>query len=87
MRVLGIGYIGLAITWDPPAKEIKESPFKDAPQPNEDPFGTVAEQQDFLQAICKHLQANEAVPAGTFCTHPDAMIYLNIPDTVDGYKL
>ena len=51
MKALGIGYTGLAITWDLPTKEIEESPFKDAPQPNEDPFGTAAEQQDFLKGI------------------------------------
>ncbi|KAI8361723.1 hypothetical protein BD560DRAFT_313478, partial [Blakeslea trispora] len=86
MKILGIGYYGLATSWDPPSKGVAESPFKDKVEPNDDPFGTPTEMAHFMLSIQNNIAANEAIPAGSFCTHPDAVIYLDTPDATDSYR-
>lgn len=86
MKVLGIGYYGLATSWDPPSMEKLEEPFKDLPKPNEDPFGTPSERNALLDSIQESIHANESIPFGTFCTHPDAIVYLDTPESAACYK-
>ena len=86
MKLLGIGITGLAISWDVPNREEEESPFKDVPEPNEDPFGSKEDRQFFHNFISESLKANEKIPTNTFCTHPDAVVYLDTPDDAAGYR-
>ncbi|KAG1439575.1 hypothetical protein G6F56_012254 [Rhizopus delemar] len=86
MTLLGIGYTGLATSWDPPCKDEAESPFKDIPAPNEDPYGTNEERTKFFEIIDRSIQANKEIPLNTFCTHPDAVIYLDTPEEATGYR-
>ncbi|KAG1447591.1 hypothetical protein G6F56_009212 [Rhizopus delemar] len=79
MTILSIGYTGLATPWDPPCKDEEESPFKDIPAPNED-------RTKFFEIIDRSIQANKEISLNTFCTHPDAVIYLNTPEEATGYR-
>jgi hypothetical protein len=85
-KYLGIGFTGLIATWAPVKKSEEESPFKDVPIPNQDPFGSPAEQSTFLKFIQPSIDANQNIPTSTFCTHPDATIYLDTPPDAVGYR-
>ncbi|KAI8327681.1 hypothetical protein BD560DRAFT_342674 [Blakeslea trispora] len=86
MKLLGIDYYDLATSWDPLSKGVAESPFKDTVEPNENPFGTPAEMAHFMPSIQSNIVANGAIPADSFCTHPDAVIYFNTLDATDSYR-
>jgi hypothetical protein len=86
MNKFGIGYTGLATSWDPPVKNEAENPFKDKPTPNDDPFGTDEQRFDLIQYVQPSIDANQAIPVDSFCTHPDALVYLDTPDDAAYYR-
>ncbi|SAL97842.1 hypothetical protein [Absidia glauca] len=86
MKTFGIGYTGLAVAWDPPHKEVDEDPFKDKPTPKQDPFCSEEERKIFMEYINPGLEENQQIPTDSFCTHPDAMIYLDTPDDAVCYR-
>ncbi|SAM00567.1 hypothetical protein [Absidia glauca] len=73
MPLLGIAYTGLAVSWTPPTKHEEESPYKDVVVANEDPYGSKEQQ--------------ETIPPDSFCTHPDAVVYLDTPKDAKGFRV
>ncbi|SAM07224.1 hypothetical protein [Absidia glauca] len=86
MKVLGIGYTGLAVSWTLPNKTEEDSPFKDIVTPNQDPFGSPQQQKALLDFIQPSLDANQSIPPDSFCTHPDAVVYLDTPPDAAGFR-
>jgi hypothetical protein len=86
MTLFGIGYTGLAVSWTPPVKTEEESPFKDVVVPNEDPYGTPAQQSRFLAQVQSHIDRNQAIDKHSLCTHPDAVVRLDTPPNAEGFR-
>jgi hypothetical protein len=87
MRMFGIGYTGLAVSWTPPVKAEDESPFKDVVVPNEDPYGSDAQQSRFLARIQTAIDRNQAIDKHSLCTHPDAVVRLDTPPDAAGFRV
>ncbi|SAL97783.1 hypothetical protein [Absidia glauca] len=83
----GYAYTGLAVSWTPPTKHEEESPFKDIVIPNQDPYGSLEEQTNFLAFVQPSIDANQAIPPDSFCTHPDATVYLDTPKDAKGFRV
>lgn len=86
MFTLGIGYVGLATSWNIPTKQ-EEVEVDDAPyEPNAAPAGDDAAMNTFMLHIQPALNANAKIPNGTFCNIPQSVIELNTPQGVACYR-
>ena len=82
MIAIGISLGGLATSWissseqsagvDPDAEM-----FKNIDIPNESPAGTPEEHAQFMNAIEPLVKDNQSIPTTSFCTHPQAVVYLH----------
>lgn len=86
MFELGIGYTGLATSWDTPAKSLDDESNHTPYEPGDAPAGTAVEMLSFQQAIQKDLENNAKIPPGAFCNIPESIIELNTPEGVSCYR-
>jgi len=50
------------------------------------PAGTIAEYNEAIDFIQSHIQSNQKIPIGSFCTIPESVVSLNTPDGITSFR-
>lgn len=79
MTKLGISINGLTASWEEQPQN-KEEKVDDSVEPNNSPFGSNTERENFFAVVQPSIEANKTIPKNSFCTVPESVIHLNMPE-------